>query len=210
VNQFLELNSVTWYFSKQTYMLRQIELHKDAMDKTFYSFLMLTPADVKTELGVRHKEWNGLKNRQAAGEALAPQEIARGNQLQLEIKHLHFVRYFHNALQQMDKPDASPRLVKNLVGKLVGQLAREDAGETYKDGILQIISFVDPDNQTTVQIMVPHQKEVITMFFNVPNILRNSPERLELFLNHYPMYDKDNNPIEAPIRNRIVRAVQAA
>ncbi len=207
VNEFTQMQSVTWYFAKRTYLLKQIEARKSVMDETLWNFLMSTPAELVTASKDRAEEVKNLVQKAQLSES----EVARVKVLRMELKHLRFAKRFHEVLNQIDADTTqTPRLVKSLISKLVIQLSREDATEKYRDSVLQVLSLIDPDNQITVMMTTVRDGQIKNVYLNIPEILRNSPVYLEMFLRNYPLYDSKGRPIVAPERNRIVSALQAA
>jgi hypothetical protein len=205
VNAFLSMEGVTWYFAKQTYMLKQVEARKGVMDAGLWSALMRADDERKKAVQESVAKLQVLRNNPNR----TAQEEKAMERLKVDVRDLKFANRFRDKIALMDK-DNSPRLVKSLLTTLIGQLSREDASSSYKDSILQIISLIDPDNQITVQMTEVREGQVRNVFINLPQILRNSPEHLEMFLRHYPLYDDKGHPITAPERNRIVSALQAA
>jgi hypothetical protein len=200
------MEGVSWYFAKQTYLLKQIEAHRAVLDPVLYNFLMLSPADLPVARAERVRELQSL------GKLTNPsaEQALRADQLRLEIRHLAFVRHLQKVVAQMDK-DNSPRLVKSLLWLLIGQLSRRDISDPYADSILTLISLIDPDNRMAVQMTAVRDGQVKTLYLNMPLVLKNSAVHLEMFMRNFPLlYDQKGRPIVAPERNHIVSALQAA
>ncbi|NTV51479.1 MAG: hypothetical protein HGA76_00495 [Candidatus Firestonebacteria bacterium] len=209
VDQVLGMDKVAWYFAKQTYMLKQVEAHQE-LDPTLRGLFMLSSEDMKNERQRRVaelQELNALTNLEAT-------QAGRIETLRRELRDLHFVRRFQDQLAKVDQSKnaaESARLVRSLLTTLVVQLSRKDVSPRYADSLLVLISLLDPDNQTLVQMTAVREREVKTLILNMPDILRTSPMHLEMFMRTFPLlYDDQGKQIMPMERNRIISALRAA
>ncbi|MCK5218154.1 tetraspanin family protein, partial [bacterium] len=127
VNEFIKIEAVTWYFTKQAHMRNQVVMRADGLPGELVKNLTISRAEAGSILSAANQELAQLrlKTRPTAG------ELARISELSTLIADMIFARRYQMLLQRMDK-NYSPLLLARMIRTLLRELDRNGVTEEYR------------------------------------------------------------------------------
>lgn len=193
-----QLQSVMWYYAPATALQRHFNQLEGAQPD-LKANLTRTVEQARTELAKLRAE------KQQLLQAAAP-SAERLAQVETAIKNRRFSLLLQRALDRLER-DGSQQNLRRVVTLLTRELGRRDVAgfEAYQESLLQILTRIQPFQQTAVQIRLDSGKVIQT---SLPASVYETPLRdnLMFFLD---VYDDKGKPLP-PVRRQILRTGAAA
>jgi hypothetical protein len=193
-----QLQSVMWYFAPATTLQRHFNQLEGAQPD-LKANLTRTADQARTELArLRAEKQQLLQAPAPSAERLAQVETA--------IKHQRFSLLLQRALDRLER-DGSPQNLRRVVTLLTRELGRRDVAtfEAYQESLLQILTRIEPFQQTAVQIRLDSGKVIQT---SLPASVYETPLR-DTMLFFLDVFSTEGKPLP-PVRRKILRTGAAA
>lgn len=193
-----QLQSVMWYYAPATTLQRHFNQLEGAQPE-LKANLTRTADEARVELARLRAE------KQQLLQASAP-SAERLGQVETAIKHQRFSLLLQRAMDRLER-DGSPQNLRRVVTLLTRELGRRDvaAFEAYQESLLQILTRIEPFQQTPVQIRLDSGKVIQT---SLPASVYETPLRDNL-LYFLDVFSTEGKPLP-PVRRKILRTGAAA
>lgn len=193
-----QLQSVMWYYAPATTLQRHFNQLEGAQPE-LKANLTRTADEARVELARLRAE------KQQLLQTPAPSADRLG-QVETAIKHQRFSLLLQRAMDRLER-DGSPQNLRRVVTLLTRELGRRDvaAFEAYQESLLQILTRIEPFQQTPVQIRLDSGKVIQT---SLPASVYETPLRDNL-LYFLDVFSTEGKPLP-PVRRKILRTGAAA